>query len=161
MYNTDAPKFPEHVDNEHSHASTIILPAFAGTQIRNGPYGAVSAPGSSDGETHAVSDKSLPLEDFKRAVDWVIKHDAQIRDALFVSFVDHYNEMREQVIECLVDEDPDDIVPEVRSPNELLRLCGLIALHVNSVLDNAIRDLGSNSAATGKPNMVLEQDFLG
>ena len=37
MYNTEAPNFPEYVDDEYHHVATIILPAFAGMQITDGP----------------------------------------------------------------------------------------------------------------------------
>ena len=129
MYNTDAPLFPEHVDNEHFHISTIVLPAFAGSQFREGPYGALSAPGKSDGKTHAVSSKVLPVKEFIQAIEWVIKHDAQIRDALFESLVEHYEEFREY-------EEDKALVPDIQSSNELLSLSGLVALHINSISDN-------------------------
>jgi len=68
MYNITAPKFPLHIDTETQHVSTVVLPAFAGTQYRNGPYGALSAPGLSNGEIHAVGDKSLATEDFRKVI---------------------------------------------------------------------------------------------
>jgi hypothetical protein len=54
MYNINAPAFPEYIDDEYHHVSSIRLPAFAGMQIINGSYGAVSEPGSSTGDTHAA-----------------------------------------------------------------------------------------------------------
>jgi hypothetical protein len=136
MYNTNAPTFPGHVDDEYHHLSTIRLPAFAGMQITNGPYGAVSESGPSTGETHACSDKSLDLDEFRAVISWVIEHDAEIRALLFPALVEQYWEMRDLVIECLIDEDPDEVVPAIKGPEELASLCGLVALHVGGMSAN-------------------------
>src|SRR5204862_304670 len=105
MYNVKAPPFPEFTDDEYSHLSSIRLPAFAGMQITNGPYGAVSNPGPSTGDTHAAADKSIDPHVFRTAVAWVIQHNAEVRPKLFSALVDQYWEMRDLVIESLVDED--------------------------------------------------------
>lgn len=76
MYNVDAPSFPDYFDDEYHHLSTIRLPAFAGMQITNGPYGAVSTPDPSTGETHAAADKELDPDEFRVVVKWVIEHDS-------------------------------------------------------------------------------------
>jgi hypothetical protein len=36
------------------------------------------------------------------------------------------------VIECLVDEDPNDVVLKIKSSEDLPSPCGLVALHVRS-----------------------------
>jgi hypothetical protein len=136
MYNVDAPLFPEYIDDEYHHLSTIRLPAFAGMQITNGPYGAVSAPGPSNGETHAVADKELDPDEFRAVVKWVIDHDFQVRSLLFPALVEQYWEMRENVIECLNDEDPNEVVPAIKQPEELASPCGLVALHVGGMSAN-------------------------
>jgi len=133
MYNVNAPSFPEYIDDDYHHLSTIQLPAFAGMQITNGPYGAVSSSKPSTGETHAVADKTLGIDEYRAVVPWVIKHDAQIRALLFPALVERYWEMRDLVIECLIDEDPDEIVPEIQEPEDLAPLCGLIALHIGGI----------------------------
>ncbi len=133
MYNTNAPLFPKYVDDEYHHLSTIRLPAFTGMQITNGPYGAVSESGPSNGETHAVADSSMNVEVFCAAVAWIIAHDIEIRSLLFPALVDQYSEMRDLVIESLIDEDPDDVVPEIREPEDLAKLCGLVAVHVGGM----------------------------
>ena len=133
MYNTNAPPFPEYVNDEYHHLSSIRLPAFAGMQITNGPYGAVSEPGPSNGETHAAADKSLDPEVFRAAIAWVIERDADIRPILFAALVDQYWEMRDLVIDSLIDEDPTDVVPEIQEPDDLAPLCGLVALHIGGM----------------------------
>ena len=133
MYNVNPPEFPNYIDDEHFHLSTIQLPAFAGMQITNGPYGAVSAPGPSTGETHAVADKGLHADEYRAVVAWVIEHDSEVRSLLFPALVEQYDEMRELVVECLIDEDPDEVVPPIKEPEELASLCGLVALHVGGM----------------------------
>lgn len=144
MYNINAPSFPEYIDDEYHHLSTVRLPAFAGMQITNGPYGAVSATGPSNGETHAAADKKLDPDEFRAVVKWVIEHDSQIRSRLFPALVEQYWEMRDLVIECLIDEDPDEVVPEIKESEELASLCGLVALHVGGM------------SADGEPRFGIE-----
>jgi hypothetical protein len=133
MYNVNAPTFPEYIDDEYHHVSSIRLPAFAGMQITNGPYGAISEPGSSTGETHAAADKSIDPTIFQAAIAWVIEHDAEIRPKLFAALVDQYWEMRDLVIECLIDEDPDAVVPKIDTPEDLAPLCGLVTFHISGM----------------------------
>lgn len=144
MYNVHAPLFPEYVDDDYRHLSTIRLPAFAGMQITDGPYGAVSSPGPSTGETHACAEKELDPNVFCAIVNWVIEHDSQIRALLFPALVDQYWEMRDLVIECLSNENPDQIVPAITEPEELASLCGLVALHVGG------------RSANGEPRFGIE-----
>jgi hypothetical protein len=136
MYNVKAPPFPDYSDDEYRHLSTIQLPAFAGMQITNGPYGKVSASGPSTGETHAVAAKKMNPDEFRKVVRWVIDHDSQIRSLLFPALVKQYWEMPDLVIECLVAENPDEIVPEIKNAEELAPLCGLVALHVGGMSAN-------------------------
>lgn len=133
MYNVNAPIFPEYIDDEYYHLSSIRLPAFAGMQITNGLYGSVSDPGTSAGETHAASDKSLDPQIFLTAIAWVIEHNADIRPKLFAALAKQYWEMRELVIESLIDEDPDDAVPAIENPEDLAPLCGLITVHIGGM----------------------------
>lgn len=136
MYNVNAPVFPNYVDDKYHHLSTIRLPAFAGMQITNGPYGSVSDEGLSSGETHACANKKLTPEEFRAVIAWVIAHDIQIRSLLFPALVEQYWEMRDLVIECLIEKDHNDVVPEISEPEELASLCGLIALHVGGMSKN-------------------------
>ncbi len=146
MYHTEAPNFPEYVDDEYHHVSTITLPAFAGMQITNGPYGAVSSPGPSIGETHAVANKLLDPEVFRSVINWIIENAPAIRDLLFPALVNQYWEMRDLVIEFLIDEDPDDVVPAIAEPDDLAKLCGLVAIHIGG------------QTADGLPRFGIELD---
>ncbi len=94
-------------------------------QITNGPYGAVTSSESSIGETHAVSDKSLAPEIFRVVVSWVIENAANIRALLFPALVVQYWEMRDWVIDSLIEEDPDIVV---RPLNNLKNCRNFVAL---------------------------------
>jgi hypothetical protein len=63
----------------------------------------------------------------------VIEHDAEIRPKLFAALVDQYWEMRDLAIECLIDEDPDAVVPKIYTPEDLAPLCGLVTVHISGV----------------------------
>ena len=144
MYNVKAPPFPEFTDDDYSHLTSIRLPAFSGMQITNGPYGAVSSPERSTGETHAAADKSIDPEVFRTVVAWVIQHDAELRPKLFSALVDQYWEMRYLVIESLIDEDPNEVVPEIKVPDDRAKLCGLVAVHIGGM------------SAAGEPRFGIE-----
>lgn len=135
MYNINLPNFPEYIDDEYRHLSIIRLPAFAGMQTTSASYGAVPELGSSIGNTHAISNKHLEPKIFQSAILWVIEHDAEIRSKLFASLVNQYWEMRDVAIECLMDEDPDKILPEIKNPEDLAPLCRLLALHIGGMND--------------------------
>jgi hypothetical protein len=102
------------------------------------------AHGPSTGETHACGDKDLAAKEFRAVISWVIEHDAEIRSLLFPALVEQYWEMRDLVIECLVDEDPNEVVPEIEEPEELASLCGSVALHVGGM------------SKTGEPRFGIE-----
>lgn len=161
MYNVDPPLFPEYIDDEHAHLSTIRLPAFAGMQITNGPYGQVSAPGPSTGETHACADKELNPDEFRTVVKWVIEHDSAIRSLLFPALVEQYLEMRDMVIDCLIDEDPDVVVPAIKQPEDLASLCGLVALHVKGLSANGAPRFGIELGCNWEDEHGAGVRFLG
>jgi len=161
VYNVQAPVVPEYVDDEFRHLSTVRLPAFAGMQITNGPYGAVSAPGPSSGDTHAAADKEIDPDDFRAVVHWVIEHDSQIRVLLFPALVEQYWMMRDLVIDCLIDEDPDEVVPAIEEPEDLASLCGLVALHVGGMSANGEPRYGIELGCNWEPEHGAGVRFLG
>ena len=142
MYDVDAPLFPDYLDDDLYYLSTIRLPAFAGTQITDGPYRDVSAEGPSTGVTHAYAEKPLNLDVFHAVVKWVIEHDAEIRALVFPALVEHYWMMRDLVIESLIDQDPDEILPAIKGPEELAPLCGVEAIYVGGMSANGVPRFG-------------------
>ncbi|BHH82383.1 DUF6985 domain-containing protein [Desulforhopalus sp. 52FAK] len=130
MYNVNPSKYPKtNVDEYFKYTSTIV-DGFAGLQIRNGMYGSVSSSEASDGEVHFCCDKELDTELFLSIVNWVDANGKELLETSLKSFVEQYWEMRDLVIESLIDEDPDEVVPEISSFADLAKLCGIVAIHV-------------------------------
>lgn len=133
MHGADPPAFPGHHETEDLHLSTLHLPAFAGMQIRNGPYGAVSAPGASTGDLRACAERELSLDGFRAVLTWVIAHAGDIRAALFPALAEQYREMRDLAVEDPDGEAPEVVLPEIRDAEELAALCGVAWLHVGGM----------------------------
>lgn len=145
MYNTTAPHFPKLIHEDGSYTTTIVLPPFAGMQVRNGPYGFISSQEPSDGELHATSEDSIDPEVFRAIVQWIIDNALEIRALLFPALVKQYWDLRDIVIEYLdSDEDPDVVAPVIENPDELSALCGIVAIHING------------RTANGEPHFGIE-----
>ena len=115
----------------------------------------------SSGETHARCDTSLPIEDFRRVIEWIVARDEVIRDALFASLMDHYKEGREIELDCLEDEDPNVVLPEIQNSLELLPLCGLVAVHINAVLESGDPLFGIELGCNWETDRGAGARFLG
>lgn len=130
MCNVEVPEFPSLSNDEYFKYTTKKVVGFSGLQIRNGPYGAISGDGQSDGTVHFCCDKDMTSESFIETVEWVDKNASLLLDVCLESFVDQYWKMRDLVIESLIDERAENVVPEISSYKELENLVGIIAVHV-------------------------------
>ncbi len=63
-------------------------------------------------------------------MNWVEANALDILDKSLESFIEQYWDMRDLVIESLIDEKPDDVVPLISSYKDLIRLCGIVAVHI-------------------------------
>lgn len=134
--------YPKIVIDDESKYTMKNISGFADMQIRNGPFGAVSTEGLSTGSVHFICDKCIDDKIFLDIVNWIDERASVILDKALSSFMDDYNEMRPLVIECLVDEDPDDVVPKINSYKELLNLCGIAGVYIRSNLVTNIPEFG-------------------
>ena len=130
MYSVNPPKYPETIVDEYFKYTSKKVEGFAGLQIRNGTYGAVSSPEASDGEVHFCCDRDLDTQVFLSIVNWIEEYGEELLDLSLESFVEQFWEMRDLVIESLIDEDPDEVVPKISSFKDLKKLCGIVAVHV-------------------------------
>ena len=130
MYSVNPPKYPETKVDEYFKYTSMIVDGFSGLQIRNGVYGSVSSSEASNGEVHFCCDKDLETESFLSVVNWVEENGKELLEISLKSFVEQYWEMRDLVIESLIDEDPDEVVPEISTFEDLRKLCGIVAIHV-------------------------------
>lgn len=130
MYDTDAPEYPETITDKYFMYTSIKSDGFAGLNVRNGPYGALSNDEPSGGTVKYSADKEMDKDIFLAESKWVSDHAAEILDLALAAMVDQYWENREYVLECLVDEDPNVVVPEISGPRDLKKLCGIVAVHI-------------------------------
>lgn len=130
MFNVKELEFPEITTDEFFKYTSKKVDGFSGLQIRNGAYGAISSPNKSDGRVHFCCNKELPTEVFFYVIKWVEQNGRELIRLSLDSFVEQYWEMRDLVIESLIDEKPDDIVPYISSSTELKNLCGIVAVHI-------------------------------
>lgn len=136
MFNIDTRPFPEIVTDEFFKYTKKKVVGFEGLQIRNGPYGALSSVGVSDGVVDFCCHKEMETSEFLKVVDWVANNGEQLLNMALESFVEFYWEMRDVVIPTLVNENPDDIVPKISDYSDLARLCGIVAVHVSEFKNN-------------------------
>jgi len=123
-------EFPETTTDEFFKYTSKKVPGFAGLQIRNGAYGSISSPETSDGKIHFCCDKDLSTEEFFDVVNWIEKNALDVLNKSLESFVEQYWYMRDLVIESLIVEKPDDIVPRISTYKDLMELCGIAAVHI-------------------------------
>lgn len=132
MYSTDPPPYPETKTDEYFVYTSIKSDGFAGLNVRNGPYGALSSSERSDGTVHYSGDKDMDKETFLAESKWVSEHADEVLNLALAAMVDQYWENREYVLECLIDEDPNELVPEISVPQDLKNLCGIVAVHIKA-----------------------------
>jgi Domain of unknown function (DUF6985) len=142
MYSVNPPDYPETLTDEDFKYTSIQVPGFVGLQVVNGPYGAKSSEHPSDGTVHFCCDKEMQTEEFLEIADWVKNRGDEILDAALASFVEQYWEMRDLVLECLEDEEPDDVVPEISDYKDLVILCGIVGVHVKPYLADKVPRFG-------------------
>jgi hypothetical protein len=130
MYNIDAPEYPETITDEFFMYTSIKSDGFAGLNVRNGPYGGLSSDEPSDGTVDYSADKHMDKDIFLAESKWVSDHAGEILDLALAAMVDQYWENRDIALECLIDEDPNDVLPEISGPQDLKKLCGIAAVHI-------------------------------
>jgi hypothetical protein len=155
------PAFPGHRETEDEYLSALHLPAFAGMQIRNGPYGAVSAPGASEGHLRACAERELGLDDFHAVLTWVIAHAADIRAALFPALLEQYSEVRHLAFEEPGGELSEVVLPEIGEAGELAALCGVAWLHVGGITTDGQPQYGIELGCEWEPEHGAGVRFAG
>ncbi len=130
MFSVNSPMYPETSTDDFFKYTTKKVTEFSGLQVRNGPYGAVSSNEISAGLVHFCCDKDLQTELFLEISNWIEENAKELLNLSLKSFIEQYWEMRDLVIESLIDEDPDEVVPEITTHEDLKNLCGIIAVHI-------------------------------
>jgi hypothetical protein len=153
MYAKNPHLFPEFERNDNSWITSTILPSWAGFQIRNGPYGAVSDEGESDGLIHMVfapeglDDSSMAAE-MTSMVGWVIENERSVHDRAMARLLQEYPGFREQFLDCFDEDEADQLAPPVTSIAELKRLCGIVSINVQPLLKAGVPFVGVEFGCT-------------
>ncbi|MBE8233301.1 MAG: hypothetical protein HAW67_06150 [Endozoicomonadaceae bacterium] len=109
--------------------------AVKGMQNRGGDYGSISSPEPSEGHIKVLCDHDVSTETFVSTVNWIKKHGEEIIEASLKSLLPEYSELRPLVLESLVSEDSNLILPNVNEYMALKSICGVIAIYVNNKTD--------------------------
>lgn len=136
------PTFPEFIwEDDCFWVTSARLPDWTGYQIRNGPYGAVSETGVSDGTVKLLfapegrEDGPLTEEEI-RLVRWVVDNQAAVHDAMLHRLLEHYPGLRDEFLDYFIDEDmAKQCLPEVKTPAELKALLGIVSINVHQIQD--------------------------
>jgi len=139
MYNTNPPLFPNFFWNEYFWITSANLQSWNGFQVRNGPYGAVSSDGVSDGRVHIVfapegrDEGPLRIDEIE-SVKWVIDNEKNIHDALMAKLLKEYPSIKEEAAEWYEDEDISTLLPEISTVNELKKIVGIVSIYVHPIV---------------------------
>jgi hypothetical protein len=153
MYGKNPPLFPEFQPDDGSWITSAVLPSWTGFQIRNGPYGAVSDEGESDGLIHFVFapegvDGSSVALDMASMVGWVIDNEKSIHDAAMARLLEEYPNFREQVLDCYDDDEADLLAPPIATIADLKRLCGIVSINVHPLARDGVPFVGIGFGCT-------------
>jgi hypothetical protein len=138
MRQSDLPVFPQFKWDGYHWASSAQLPAWSGYQIRNGPYGRVSAPGRSDGTLRLrfapEGRDEGPLTGHEiELVRWVVHNQAAAHDAMLDRLFVDYPAMREEMMEVLDPEEARELLPEIRQREQLKDIVGVRSINVHQI----------------------------
>lgn len=106
-------------------------------------------------------DDDITNEDMKIAVNWVIDNSFEIIEKSIFSFYDIYQECQSLVIECLIDEHPDDIVPDIKSEFDLLMLCDLRVITISEVSVQGVPSFNFHFEANWDEEHGANAEFVG
>jgi hypothetical protein len=138
MTRSDLPTFPDFKWQEYFWVTSARLPAWAGYQIRNGPYGSAAPVGRTDGTMQILfapeGRGDEPLSDHEVSlVKWVIDNQDAIHDATLKKLFEEYSSMRERALDWFGKDEAKKSLPEIRFPNQLKDIVGISSINVHRI----------------------------
>jgi len=135
MYDVYPPMFPEFIWEEFFWVTSAKLDSWDGFQIREGPYGAISGDGMSDGLVHIVliddeRDEGSVTEQELIPIKWVIKNEKNIHDSFINKLLEDYSNIREEVLGWASEDEANELLPPLDSIKEIKKLCGVVNINV-------------------------------
>jgi hypothetical protein len=128
--------------NEYFKEIQTSVDAVKGMQIRDGDYGSISSPEPSDGRIKVLCQHDVSTELLVATANWIKKHSEEIIGVALKSLLPKYAELRPLVLESLVSENGDDILPDVTEYMGLKPICGVVAIYVNDKTDGGEFSIG-------------------
>jgi hypothetical protein len=130
MQNSVVPRYPKTSSDEFFIYTSLLSPGFAGLKLSFKTQGAVTSHTPLDGCIDFCGDKGMDSGTFLAESKWVSDHSHQIIGLALSALLDQYWENRQYVLECLIDEDPNEVVPIITGPDDLKSLCDIVAVHI-------------------------------
>jgi hypothetical protein len=149
--------FPEFEWDKYYWTSRASISAWSGYQTRRGSYGGVSSDTPSDDFTRIIfapkgrNDSPLLPEELD-LVHWAISnaqsvHDAAI-EALYAHYQDLYPSWRSDLDDIFGEDDANEMMPEIASPNDLKRLIGVSFMFVHQIATDGVPYVGIEFGCT-------------
>jgi hypothetical protein len=139
----DMPEF----DLEHNlfWTTTVLLPSWKGFQSRKGPYASQDSTIPSDGLIRIIfapeGRGTEPLTDLEMsAVRWAIENEASLSKALLTSLINEYPKLQKQY--GYSGKEKVELMPDVKSVEDLRKLIGLSSVNVHQVQKDGIPYVG-------------------
>jgi hypothetical protein len=120
-----------------------VLSTWAGFQARQGGYGAISGAEPSDGSVLLNVDspdqdaRAAPSKPQAAAFGYLLDAPTAVQAAILKSLLQEYPSMRAQY-----DYPPDEVMPEVQSPDQFRELIGLSTVHILAVAKSGFAYVG-------------------
>jgi hypothetical protein len=140
----NVPPFPPLKWDDYFWTGTIVLPAWAGFQTRQGPYGRVNSAKSSDGSVRLYlkppgddKERRPPTAEQIAAYQHLTRHGKVLHDAILRRIFEEYPSWRDEWLDAYgleEDEDSEEAqeVPPIQRPEQLRDLMGLSIVHIMS-----------------------------
>lgn len=143
--------FPEFEWDQNYWTSSASIPAWSRHQTRRDNYGGLSSDAPSDDIIRIVfapkgrnNSPLLPQE--LELVQWAISNAPSIQDAaikaLYTYYQDLYPSWRSDLDSIFGEEDADEMMPEITSPNELKRLIRVSFMFVHQIATDGVPYVG-------------------
>ena len=131
--------------------ATVRLPSWQGFQTRKGIYGGRNSADPSDGSVDIVfapeGRGDEPLTDAElSAIHWVLEHEASLSSALLSSLLKEYPSLQKQY--GYSGKDKAELMPDIKSVEDLRTLIGLYSVNVHQVQKHGIPYVGFEFGCT-------------
>ena len=137
--------------NNRRWTAKVLLPSWKGFQSRRGPYGSQDSDAPSNGMVPIVfapeGRGTEPLTDAEiSAVRWVIEHEAPISKALVSSLLKEYPRLQKEY--GYSGKEKAELMPDIKSADDLRKLIGLSSVTVHQVQKDGIPYAGFEFGCT-------------